>query len=90
MSHPPQSTSTRSSILVKVRKGEHTVSHLVPVRFEDAGIREVQDLETWILAKPEVLGEPLLVLDDEFNAFEGAKDRLDILALDQQGHIVVV
>jgi hypothetical protein len=88
--HPPQSTRARSSIIVKVRRGERAVNHLVPVKFEEAGIREVQDLETWILAKPEVLGEPLLVLDDEFNAFEGAKDRLDILCLDQQAHIVVV
>lgn len=90
MPDPTESTSTRSSIILSVKKGDGSVHHLKPVKFEDAGIREVQDLEKWILAKPEVLGEPLLVLDDEYSKFEGARDRLDILCLDRQGHIVVV
>lgn len=73
-----------------MRKGERAANHLAPVKFEEAGIREVQDLEKWVVAKPALLGEPLLVLGKEYSEFEGAKDRLDILCLDQQGHIVVV
>jgi hypothetical protein len=80
----------RKSIIISVKKGEKPVSHLTPVSLQEAGIREVQDLQKWILEKPEVLGEPLLVLDDQFSKFEGARDRPDILCLDRQGHVVVV
>jgi hypothetical protein len=80
----------RKSIIVSAKKGEKTVTHLAPVSLSEAGVREVQDLQNWILAKPEVLGEPLLILDDQFKDFERAKDRLDILCLDRKGHLVVV
>jgi len=80
----------RKSTIISVKKGQKHVAHLTPVSLERAGVREVQDLQKWILAKPEVLGEPLLVLDDQFSKFEGARDRPDILCLDREGHIVVV
>ena len=86
----PKPASQRSSIIVFARQGEARVEHLKPVSFESAGIREVQDLQKWILDKPEVLGEPLLILDDQFSEFERSRDRLDILCLDQQRHVVVV
>lgn len=77
-------------MIVSVKKGESSVNHLSPVSLEEAGIREVQDLQKWILAKPEVLGEPLLVIDDQFSSFDASRDRLDLLCLDRQGHVVVV
>jgi RecB family endonuclease NucS len=80
----------RNSIIISVKEGEKSVTHLIPVRLQEAGIREVRDLQMWILEKPEVLGEPLLILDDQFSKFEGARDRPDILCVDREGHIVVV
>ncbi|MCI4332661.1 MAG: hypothetical protein L3K01_02860 [Thermoplasmata archaeon] len=82
--------ATRNKIIVSAKKAQADVEHLRPVSYEAAGIREVQDLERWILAKPEILGEELLILTDQFSAFEGARDRLDILCLDRQAHVVVV
>ncbi|MCI4317058.1 MAG: hypothetical protein L3J96_00835 [Thermoplasmata archaeon] len=80
----------RNKIIVSAKKAQADVEHLRPVSYETAGIREVQDLERWILAKPEILGEELLILTDQFSAFEGARDRLDILCVDRQAHVVVV
>jgi hypothetical protein len=80
----------RKSIIVSAKKGEKGVTHLRPIGLGEAGIREVQDLQNWVLANTEVLGEPLLLLDDQFKDFEGAQDRLDILCADRKGHLVVV
>lgn len=85
-----QPVPARRTVIVSAKKGQSDVEHLRPVSYETAGIREVQDLERWVLAKPEVLGEPLLVITDQFSVFEGARDRLDILCLDRQAHVVVV
>ena len=90
MSPSPDAGSARKSFIVRVKKGEQIAHAVEPVGFKEAGIREVQDLEAWIVAKPEILGEPLLVLDDEYRDFEGAKDRLDVLCIDQPGNVVVV
>lgn len=53
-------------------------------------IWERQHIEEWISQSPEMLGEDLLVVSTEFDRFEGAKDRLDLLAIDRKGNLVVV
>ena len=84
------SPNMTTSMLIHVKKGDKDVAHLTPVSFEAAGIREVQDLQRWILSQPRVLGEELLILSDHYSKFEAAKDRLDILCVDRKGHPVVV
>jgi hypothetical protein len=61
-----------------------------PVSFCDIGIRERQDLEQWVIAHPEVLGERLLVITSEFDRFDKCSRRLDVLALDENAVLVVV
>src|SRR5439155_26490753 len=53
-------------------------------------IWERQHIEEWVRANPEILGEDLLVLTIEFDRFTNSSDRLDILALDRDGNLVVV
>ncbi|MDG6993709.1 MAG: hypothetical protein JRN36_02285 [Nitrososphaerota archaeon] len=84
------SEKMKTTMIISVRKGEKSVSHLKALSLVGEGILEVQHLQKWILEKPEVLGEDLLVLDEQFAGFESAKDRLDVLCLDRRGHIVVV
>lgn|GEM_PF-407515 len=48
-----------------------------------------RDVEDWVALRPEVLGEPLLVIGRQVALDEG-KDRLDLLALDQAGSLVVI
>lgn len=53
-------------------------------------VLETRDLQEWVVETPEVLGEELLVITTEYGNFEGLRDRLDVLALDKNGKLVVV
>lgn len=61
-----------------------------PVAFAAIGLKERRDLERWIIAHPHLLGENLLIVTSEFDKFDGSSKRLDLLALDEDGNLVVV
>lgn len=64
---------------------------LVPtVTFAEQGLRERQDLQEWLAANPEALGEKLLIIQKEFAGFDGTAERLDLLALDKAFNLVVI
>lgn len=85
-----------------MRSGEQvfTVSGAVAtpaakVTLAEAGLKERQHLQEWVLAHPTVLGDDVLVVSTEFGSWEGtggrkAWDRLDVLGLDRDGRPVVV
>lgn len=54
------------------------------------GVLERQDLQEWAIEQPRILGEELLVITSEYAGFEDVRDRLDILALDSSGRVVVI
>ncbi|MCC7355209.1 MAG: DUF91 domain-containing protein [Anaerolineae bacterium] len=56
--------------------------------FADLKLKE-QSLEDWIERKPEVLGEPLLIIGRQVQA-TGVENRIDLLALDREGKIVII
>lgn len=65
------------------------------VKLSDLGHRERQDLQEWILGDPGMLEDGLLVLTSEFDRWTSSdglavKDRLDVLAVDQTGRLVVI
>jgi len=47
-------------------------------------------LQEWICKNTDVLGERLLIIQKEFCGFEDTKERLDILALDESGNMVII
>ena len=49
-----------------------------------------RDLQEWIEQNPEALGEDLLIIQKEFDGFAGTRERLDLLALDKEGRLVVI
>jgi alkylated DNA nucleotide flippase Atl1 len=64
----------------------------------DAGLREREHLQEWILANPDIIGEDILVITSEFDRWlpnavsrsnRAIRDRLDILGLDATGQLVV-
>ncbi|RCR71273.1 hypothetical protein [Larkinella punicea] len=59
-------------------------------RFISLNIWERRHIQEWIRQAPEVLGEDLLVVSTEFNRFKNSDDRLDILALDRKGNLVII
>lgn len=58
--------------------------------FAGLNIWERTHIEEWIRSNPEILGEDLLVVSIEFDRFDKSADRLDLLAVDRQGNLVVV
>ena len=58
--------------------------------FSELGLYERQDLQEWISNNPKMLGESLLIIQKEFSGFSDTNERLDLLALDSDGNIVVI
>ena len=66
-----------------------------PIGLAEAGLRERQHLQEWVIAHPEVLGSAIKIVAFEFGSWTGhsgekERDRLDVLALDTGGHLIVV
>ena len=66
-----------------------------PINLAEAGLREREHLQEWVLANPTILGDDIQIVTFEFDRWfttaAGAdpRDRLDILALDGSGTLVV-
>lgn len=58
--------------------------------FHRLGFKERDDLQEWIANCPNCLGEELLIIQKEFNGFNDTNERLDLLALDKNGALVVI
>lgn len=70
--------------------GEGTVESVPTHELAELGLRERDDLQEWVIHEPRILGENLLVITSEYAGFEDTLDRLDVLALDRDGKLVVV
>lgn len=53
-------------------------------------ILERQNIEKWVENFPEILGEELLIISTEYDKFDKTKERLDLLAIDTEGNLVVI
>ena len=59
-------------------------------RFSELGIWERTHMERWIAKYPQILGEELLTITTEYAKFDKTNNRLDILAIDVDGKLVVI
>lgn len=73
-----------------VDRSENRILKLDEKRFSELGLRERENLQEWLAAMPEALGEELLIIQKEFDGFADTRERLDLLALDKQGRLVIV
>ena len=58
--------------------------------FKDLGMSERDNLQEWIAKEPSSLGEELLIIQKEFDGFSDTRERLDLLALDKLGNLVII
>ena len=58
--------------------------------FKSLGLDERNNLQEWIAKEPSSLGEELLIIQKEFDGFSDTRERLDLLALDKRGNLVVI
>ena len=60
------------------------------VDFTDLGFQERRDIQEWIAANPGILGQELLIVSKEFSGFDRTNERLDLMAVDVDGRLVVI
>ena len=73
-----------------VDKATKKSSKVEAVTFSSLGLREREDLQEWIVNEPSILGEELLIIQKEFAGFSDTKERLDLLAVDRQGNLLII
>lgn len=76
--------------MFQVNRVENRIKKLEEKRFSDLNVKEREHLQEWLAAQPDALGEELLILQKEFDGFADTRERLDLLALDKDGQLVVI
>ncbi|MBZ4690938.1 MAG: hypothetical protein JG765_2189 [Cereibacter sp.] len=76
--------------MFRVDRASNRISRLTQKRFGDLALRERDHLQEWLVHQPDALGEDLLILQKEFDGFDETRERLDLLALDKAGNLVVI
>ena len=73
-----------------INKEQNRVTKLKQKTFSELKFRERDHLQEWIANNPSTLGEELLIIQKEFSGFSETNERLDLLALDKLGNVVVI
>lgn len=73
-----------------INPNTNRIAPLEVKRFSDLGFTERAHLQEWLAHQPDALGEELLIIQKEFDGFDETRERLDLLALDKDGNLVVI
>ena len=73
-----------------INRTANRIQALTPTNFASLGFHERAHIQEWIAADPTVLGEDLLIIQKEFDDWDATNERLDLLAIDKQGRLVLI
>lgn len=73
-----------------INKSTNRIEKIESTTFKQLGFREREHLQEWIANNPSCLNEELLIIQKEFDGFNDTSERLDLLALDKQGNLVII
>ena len=76
--------------MYQIDKESNTLIKMEERLFADLGFKEREHLQEWIAKNPEVLGEDLLIIQKEYDGFNDTNERLDLLAMDKSGGLVII
>lgn len=76
--------------MFKIDTDSNRITRLETKRFSELGFRERDHLQEWLAHQPDALGEELLIIQKEFDGFDDTRERLDLLALDKEGNLVII
>ncbi len=76
-------------MIFSVDQEDTELEQLQEEEFAELDILERDDLQEWAIEEPRVLGEELLVITSEYAKFADLRERLDIMAIDPDGKLVV-
>jgi hypothetical protein len=73
-----------------INKETNRIEKIESTTFKQLGFRERENLQEWIANNPSCLNEDLLIIQKEFSGFNDTSERLDLLAIDKQGNLVII
>lgn len=73
-----------------IEKETNSIKSLSKRTFGELGFKERAHLQEWVASNSEALGERLLIIQKEFSGFPETYERLDLLALDKNGNLVII
>lgn len=73
-----------------INPSENRIRSLAASSFCELGFGERRNLQEWLANEPGALGEELLIIQKEFDGFDDTRERLDLLALDKEGRLVII
>lgn len=76
--------------MFKVDQSANRICKLDQKSFSDLNLGERTHLQEWLAGMPDALGEELLIIQKEFAGFADTGERLDLLALDKHGQLVII
>lgn len=71
-------------------RNTNRINPLKKRRFSDLGFKERDHIQEWLVHQSNALGEDLLIIQKEFDGFDDTRERLDLLALDKAGNLVII
>jgi len=78
----------------KIDPTSNRINPLEVKRFSELGFTERKHLQEWLENYPQALtqndGEELLIIQKEFDGFDDTRERLDLLAIDKDGNLVII
>ena len=81
---------TNGPQLYSIDSSTHESTAIEEVDFQRLGFRERRDIQEWVANNPSILGEDLLIVGKEFSGFDRTNERLDLVAVDTEGRLVVI
>ena len=80
--------------MFKINAIANRIQPLETRRFSELGFSERKHLQEWLANPPQALtqddGDELLIIQKEFDGFDDTRERLDLLAIDKQGNLVII
>jgi hypothetical protein len=74
----------------RINTQSNRITKVPQVKFSDLGLSERRHLQEWLANQPDALGEDLLIIQKEFDGFDDTRERLDLLAVDKDGALVII
>jgi hypothetical protein len=80
--------------MYKIDTAQNRIAPLAAKRFGELGFTERKHLKEWLENCPQALAQvdvdELLIIQKEFYGFDDTRERLDLLAIDKDGKLVII
>lgn len=76
--------------LYRIITDNKTLKSIKEIEFSDFNFKERYDIQEWVESNPNILGENILIISKDLTFFNNTKERPDLIAIDENGNIVII